>query len=561
MTIDLGVPPGLVLIAAGILLPLMPRPLRRALLVAAPLLALASVWGVADGPQLTAGYLGYTLIPVEGSALARLFATVFCLAALAGGLYAFARDSRTELAAALVYAGGALGVVFAGDLVTLFVFWELMAIASTVIVACGGPEARGSAMRYAIIHFVGGALLMAGAAAHIGSTGSAEFGAMEAGSVATWLILAAFLINAGAPPLSAWVADAYPSSSWTGMVFLSAFTTKTAVYTLIVGFPGEDVLIWIGVYMVLWGVIYAILETDIRRLLAYSLVSQVGYMVAATGIGTELALAGAAAHAFSHILYKALLLMAAGSVLYMTGRSRMTELGGLFRTMPVTAVAAIVGALTISALPLTSGYVTKSLITSGTGYAGLAEVWLALAAASAGAMVYVGLKFPWFTFFDRDAGLRADDPPLSMQAAMAGLVVLCLGLGIFWQPFYALVPGTGDYVPYKAVLVLQQLQILAAAALVFFIARPWLAPRRTVTLDWDWFWRRGGRALAREFQTQWLAAYGHMAEKAVAAGGQFVRALYRRHGPDGVFGRTRPSGYLALWMTGLLCASLLLAYV
>ena len=561
MTIDLGVPPGLVLIVAGILLPLVPRVLRRALLVAAPLLALAAVWGVADGPQLTAGYLGYTLIPVEGSALARLFATVFCLAALAGGLYAFARDSRTELAAALVYAGGALGVVFAGDLVTLFVFWELMAIASTVIVACGGPEARGPAMRYAIIHFVGGALLMAGAAAHIGATGSAEFGAMEAGSVATWLILAAFLINAGAPPLSAWVADAYPSASWTGMVFLSAFTTKTAVYTLIVGFPGEEVLIWIGVYMVLWGVIYAILETDIRRLLAYSLVSQVGYMVTATGIGTELALAGAAAHAFSHILYKALLLMAAGSVLYMTGRSRMTELGGLFRTMPVTAVAAIVGALTISALPLTSGYVTKSLITSGTGYAGLAEVWLALAAASAGAMVYVGLKFPWFTFFDGDAGLRADDPPLSMQAAMAGLVVLCLGLGIFWQPFYALVPGAGDYVPYKAGLVLQQLQILAAAALVFFVARPWLAPRRTVTLDWDWFWRRGGRALAREFQTQWLAAYGSMAEKTVAAGGQFVRALYRRHGPDGVFGRTRPSGYLALWMTGLLCASLLLAYV
>ena len=166
-----------------------------------------------------------------------------------------------------------------------------------------------------------------------------------------WLILAGFLVNAGAPPLSAWLPDAYPESSWSGMVFLSAFTTKTAVYVLLRGFPGTELLIYVGLFMVFYGIVYAILENDMRRILAYSIVNQVGFMVTGIGIGTEMALNGAAAHAFTHIIYKALLLMSAGSVLYMTGKRKCTDLGGLFRTMPLTTVCGIVGALSISSFP------------------------------------------------------------------------------------------------------------------------------------------------------------------------------------------------------------------
>lgn len=561
MTIDLGLPPGLVLILAGLLYPLLGRMGRRGLLVAAPLLALGLAWGVPDGPALTLDYLGMTLTPVEGTTLGRFFATVFALTLLAGGVFAFSQENRLELAAALVYAGGAIGVVFAGDLVTLFVFWELMAIASTIVIACGGEGARAAAMRYAILHFVGGAFLMAGAAAHIAETGSVAFTAMEATSPATVAILIAFLINAGAPPVSAWVADAYPKASWSGTVFLSAFTTKTAVFTLIVGFPGEAILIPIGCYMILYGVVYAILENDMRRLLAYSIVNQVGFMVVAIGIGTPLALDGAAAHAFAHIVYKALLLMAAGAVLAQTGRTKATELGGLVRAMPVTTVCAIVGAMAISALPLTSGYVSKSLITAAAGKEGVYYAWLVLYAASAASFVYVGLKFPWFTFFGQDRGLRPPEAPRSMQGPMIALALLCVGIGVAPGPFYALLPNGGQYDPFTAASVLTQLQLLAFSGLVFFLALGALRPRETITLDWDWFWRAGGRAVAREFQLQWLAAYGRAAESTMDAVARAIEALYRRHGPEGIFGRTRPSGYLALWMTVLLSASLVLVYI
>ena len=382
------------------------------MILIAPLLTLGAVWAVPDGVVLQIEYLGLELVPLKADALSRIFATVFAFAAFAGGLFALNQSRVTELVAAFCYAGSAIGVVFAGDLVTLFIFWEFMAIGSTLVIWMGGAGARKAGLRYAAIHFLGGVLLMAGVTGQVLATGSTAFEAMQADTLATMLILAAFLVNAGAPPLSAWVGDAYPRASWSGTVFLSAFTTKTAVYVLIRGFPGEEILIWIGLFMVFYGIIYAILENDMRRILVYSIVNQVGFMVTAVGIGTELALNGAAAHAFVHIIYKALLLMSAGSVLLMTGKSKCTDLGGLFRTMPVSCICGIIGALAISSFPLTSGYPAKSMITSAAGYEHMFYVWLGLSAASAGAFLYVGLKFPWFVFFQKDSGMRPPDPPL-----------------------------------------------------------------------------------------------------------------------------------------------------
>jgi len=379
-------PPALILVVAALLIGPTRGHVRSAIVLLAPLATLWAIWQVPDGVVATVPFLDYQIQPVEGSDLRRLFATIFAIMAFAGGLFSFRQARWYELAAANAYAAGAVGVSFAGDLITLFLFWELMALFSTVIVWAGGtPAARAAGIRYAVMHLIGGVILKVGIEGTVVHTGSIDIMPVLATNFDTWMMLIGILINAAAPPVSAWLADAYPESSPTGSVFLSAFTTKTAVLALILLFPGEPVLIWVGIYMVMYGIIYALLENDARRILAYSIVNQVGFMVCAVGIGTQMALNGAAAHAFAHIIYKALLFMSAGVVVYRTGKSKCTDLGGLFRTMPLTTVCGIIGALAISSFPLTSGFTTKSMISDAAASEHLVVVWYLLAAASAGA--------------------------------------------------------------------------------------------------------------------------------------------------------------------------------
>ncbi len=274
------------------------------------------------------------------------------------------------------------------------------------------------------------------------------------------------------------------------MVFLSAFTTKTAVYVLLRGFPGTELLIWVGLFMVFYGIVYALLENDMRRILAYSIVNQVGFMVAGIGIGTEMALNGAAAHAFTHIIYKALLLMSAGSVLYMTNRRKCSELGGLFHSMPVTTICGIIGALSISSFPLTSGFVSKSMISQAAADGHLLTLWLLLAAASAGVFLHAGIKFPWFVFFQKDSGLRPSDPPASMRWAMIFFAFLCIAIGIWAEPLYRLLPYAVTVRAVHAAHVVTQLQLLLFSGLAFFVMLPYLKRTLTITLDTDWIWRK-----------------------------------------------------------------------
>jgi multicomponent Na+:H+ antiporter subunit D len=406
--------PALILVLGALILPWLPRSTRQAAVIGLPLAALWAVWQVPDGAVWQLQFLDYTLTPLAGDKLTRLFATIFSLMAAVGGLFSLQQESRLEVPAAMFYAGSAIGVVFAGDLITVFIFWELMAIGSTLVIwSAGNRSAYSASMRYMAIHLLGGVVLMAGIAGHVAATGSVAFVAMAPGSWAQWLILAGVLINAGAPPLSAWLPDAYPEASWSGTVFLSAFTTKTAVYVLLRGFPGTELLIWVGMFMIFYGIVYALLENDMRRILAYSIVNQVGFMVVGIGIGTEMALNGAAAHAFAHIIYKALLLMSAGAVMYRTGLRKCTDLGGLFQSMPVTAVCGIIGALAISSFPWTSGFVSKSMISQAAGDQHLTFVWLGLAAASAGVFLHAGIKFPWFVFSRRIPGCA---PPIRRRA-------------------------------------------------------------------------------------------------------------------------------------------------
>ncbi len=559
MMTEFAFPPGLLLVLGGLVLPLLSARLRQAVMLGVPLLVLALIWSLPEGVLLTGQFLGMRVEPLEVDALARMFATVFCIMSFGGALYALNQPSVLELSAAMVYAGAAVGVAMAGDLVTVFIFWELMAIASTLIVWAGGPGARAAGLRYAIIHFFGGVLLMAGIAGEVATTGSTDFHAMAPDSLARWLMLWGFVINTGAPPLHAWLPDAYPRASYSGTVYLSAFTTKTAVYTLIRGFPGAEVLIWLGMFMIFYGIIYAINENDTRRKLSYSIINQVGFMVASTGVGTPFALAGAAAHAFVHIIYKALLLMSAGSVLHVTGLTRFTDLGGLFRTMPRTTLCCIIGAISISAFPLTSGFPAKALMTEGAVEAGLPVVWYLLIAAAAG-VLFVGIKLPWYMFFERDSGLRPPEPPLNMRLGMYLMAALCIGFGVFPGVLYGMLPQALDYHPYKPDHVVFQLQVLMFSVLAFFLALPYIKRTPSISLDVDWLWRRVGPRLAVAMVAAGRRMQSAMAGATRHAAARLIDGILRTHGPEGALARTRPTGFVALWIAVLLTTFLFFSY-
>lgn len=568
-------PPGLLLLIGGLLLPVVEGRWRSALVLLLPLLTLTLVWTIPEGNHIHFGFMDYALQPVNSTAEGRLFATIFSIMAFVGGLYALKTAPVTELTSAFVYAGSAISVTFSGDLITLFIFWEIMALSSTMVLwanSKNNPKAYSASMRYLLVHLLGGVILMAGIVAYIYETGSTTFTAMQTDSVATWLILAGFLVNAGAPPLSAWIADAYPEASPSGMVFLSAFTTKTAVFALLVGFPGADILIWIGLYMVFYGIIYALLENDMRRILAYSIVNQVGFMVTAIGIGTELALNGAAAHAFAHIIYKALLLMSAGSVLLMTAKRKCTDLGGLFQSMPVTAINGIIGALAISAFPFTSGFVTKSLESSAAAYEGYVFVWFMLVAASAGVFLHAGIKFPWFVFFQKDSeeGLtkaeRTPDPHhKNMHWAMWIFSFLCIAIGLYPQALYDILPYQQDilehpkaYAQYTTEHLVTQFQLLLFAGFAFFAMLPMMKRTLTISLDFDWFYRRFFKVLGDEFTIKTKTLFAVLMEKVCTKIKSFISKVYQHHGPKGILERTWPSGDMVLWVAIILVCMLLL---
>jgi len=559
---DLLIHPGLVLILGALAIPLLSGVARSFFVVTLPLFVLTLVWQLPDGPAWQLQFLDFTLTPLQGDKLSRLFATIFSLMAAGGGLFALVQKSRVEIPVAFVYAGSAISVALAGDLVTVFIFWELMALGSTLVMWSNGCEdSYRAARRYLMIHLLGGVVLFAGVTGHIVQTGDVTFNRIALDSPAHWLILIGFLVNAGAPPLSSWLADAYPEASWSGTVFLSTFTTKTAVYALIRGFPGTELLIWIGLFMVFYGILYALLENDMRRILVYSIVNQVGFMIVGIGIGTEMALNGAAAHAFAHIIYKALLLMSAGSVLMMTNRRKCSELGGLFRTMPLTMVCGTIGALAISAFPLTSGFVSKSMVSQAAIDQHLTIVWLLLAAATAGVFLHAGIKFPWFVFFQKDSGLRPDEPPASMRCAMVIFAGLCIAIGVWPERLYALLPFTVNYQPYTAPHVLTQLQLLLFSGLAFFVMLPFLKRTHTITLDTDWLWRKLLPILASRLN-KLSNRFDSLLNRATKQWISYAHDIaVNQFGKDGRMARTWSTRSMALWVLVLLIGYLILYYL
>lgn len=500
--------PALVLILGGLLLPLVPARLRKPYILLIPALAFARAMLMPRGVFGEVHFLEWVLVFGRVDALSSVFGYIMGLMCLISTLYALHVEENGQHIAAWLYAGGALGAIYAGDYLTLFLFWEVMALSSVFLVWFRrGPESLAAGFRYLLVHTAGGLSLLAGIVLHCKAGGHGwSFDALDVHhpTLAAYLILGGFLLNAAVPPLHAWLPDAYGEGTFNGSVFLCAFTTKTAVYALCRGFPGMEILVPLGVIMALYGVVYAVLENDCRRLLAYHIISQVGYMVAGVGLGTQMAINGACAHAFAHILYKGLLFMGCGAVLHMTGESKFTELGGLYKKMPLTFVFTLIGGLSISAFPLFSGFVSKSMIVQAGFDQHLLWAGFLLNLASVGTFLHTGLKVPYFIWFGKNqcktaTWERAAEPPWNMNAAMAVAAVLCVGIGCYTPYLYQMLPYPVDYHPYSSYHVSETLQLLLFTAVGFFLLIKKLEPEPTISLDMDWFYRKGARAF------YWLA--------------------------------------------------------
>jgi len=524
---DLWVHPSLILLFGALLLPVVPERLRKGWLLLIPLLVFARIAAMARGTYGEVHFLQFTLTFGRVDALSTVFGYIMALMCLLGTLYGLHVRRSAEHVAAWIYVAGSLGAIFAGDLLTLFLFWELMALSSVFLIWFRGRrESPAAGYRYLLVHIAGGVALLAGIVLHYHTNGNLAFVAFDVRHPALpdYLILTGFVLNAAVPPLHAWLPDAYGEATFNGSVFLCAFTTKTAVYALIRGFAGMGILVPLGVIMALYGVVYAVLENDCRRLLAYHIISQVGYMVAAVGLGTQLAINGAVAHAFAHILYKGLLFMGTGSVLHMTGKSKFTDLGGLYRKMPWTFAFTLVGGLSISAFPLFSGFVTKSMIIQ----AGFEDhkfwVGFLLLLASSGTFLHTGLKVPYFIWFGKnhcsqETWDRAAEPPWNMIAAMAVTSGLCIFIGCYTPYLYRMLPyAPVDFHPYTSYHVFETLEILLFTALGFFLLIKMLEPEAKISLDLDWPYRMGGRAF------RWLA------RRPVQAADTAVGGIYRTGG-------------------------------
>jgi len=526
--------PAWAFLALALALPFFRGTWWRCLLLVPPLIAIWAVVHMQEGSYGVLPYLGQEMVLGRVDRLSKLFANVFAIQALVGMIYALHLMDRVQHAAASVYVAGAFGCVFAGDYLTLFIFWEMMSVSSTFLVWLNRkPISIRAGLRYFLFHTLGGLLILAGLLLRYRAVGSLAFISIspENARFFDWLILTGFCVNAAAVPLHAWLPDTYPEATVTGAVFMCAFTTKTAVYALARGFAGFEVLTVAGTVMAVYGVLYAAIENDARRILSYHIVSQVGYMLAGIGIGTAMTINGATVHAYAHILYKGLLFMGAGCLLFATGTARLDQLGGLLRRMPWVMIFYMVGALSISGVPFFNGFVTKNMTIHGTVAAHREWIGFMLEVAAVGTFVSVGLKLPYFAFWAKpDSKIELKPIPANMYVAMAIATGLCLAMGVYPQMVYRILPHPVFYAPFEVYKILQAVLLLGFTGLGFFFTHTVIKPLPARNLDFDILYRFVGNAFVAGFT------------RPLAAMDDIWTQVYRRVGLAALMGSARSAG-------------------
>lgn len=559
-------PPGLILIAGGLLAAALPLRLRQLLMLGLPVIGFAQLLAVEPGTYAAVTFFGVDLVGSRIDSLSLIWGYIFYIAAFIGAVFHLHVKDRMQDVAAMTYAGSAIGAVFAGDLLTLFVYWELTAVTSAFLVfASRTNESYRAGIRYLLVQILSGVLLLGGIVMHWRATGSIAFEAMTLNSAATLLMFLGLGVKCAFPLLHNWLPDAYPRATATGAVFLSAFTTKMAVYTLARGFPGTEELIWIGAIMAVFPLFWATIENDLRRVMAYSLQVQLGFMVVGVGIGTELALDGAAAHAFTGVIYKGLLFMVLGAVIYRTGTAKASDLGGLAKAMPWTMGLCLIGAASISAFPLFAGFISKSLILTSAGKGGYPIVWGMLLLASAGVFFNTGIRIPYLTFFGapRVAREPVAEAPANMIVAMLIAAVLCIGIGVAPGLLYQHLPFGSDYAPYTVGHIVTQLQLLAFSGLAFALL--WQRGRlpqeqRSTIVEFDWIYRHGLQDVWRKVIVWATETSNALKGGMLGCVGAVIGTARHLANPQGLLSRTVTPGTGVLWLAAMLGLYLLVFY-
>jgi len=555
---------------AGALLAMVTRgTLRSVIMLLIPLVGAYNLYLTPMDAEVGVGLFDYYLILHRVDKLSLIFGYLFHLAAFLSVIYSLHIRDTTQHVAGLIYAGSALGAVFVGDMITLFVFWEMLALSSVfLILARRTDRAYRAAMRYLIIQVVSGVVLLSGALIIAHETGSITFdyiGLEHDGlrGIGSWLIFLAIGVKCAFPLMHNWLTDAYPEATPSGTVFLSAFTTKVAVYALVRGFPGTEILVSIGMIMTLVPIFYAVIENDLRRVLSYSMVNQIGFMVVGVGLGTDLGINGAVSHAFNDVVFKGLLMMSMGAVLFRTGKINGSELGGLYKSMPWTTGFCIVGAASISAFPLFSGFVSKSMIMVSALEEGHTVVWLALLFASAGVMEHAGIKIPYFAFFSHDSGIRCKEAPRNMLVAMGLAAFICIFNGTYPWVLYSMLPLPVNYEPYTWTHVVTQNQLLLFAALAVLVLKLWkLYPPEllSINIDAEWLYRRLAPRIIHRLGHAIVDLDARIRKPALGVITGAMRWVERHHGLDGMLAKSYPAGVMVSWMIGVLFLYLLLYF-
>jgi len=559
------IPPFVPFLGAAIVVALTSGLLRKVVMLATPLISFVMLAQLEPGTLLEMQILGFTLTPLRVDRLSLLFGYLFHIGALIGIVYSLHVKDSLQHVTALIYAGAALGAVFAGDLISFFLAWELLTLSSVFLIwARRTPGALAAGFRYLLFQLVSGVMLLAGIIVYVHGTSKLGLDYIGLDAPGGMLIMLALGLKCGFPLLHMWLTDAYPEATPTGTVFLCMFTTKVAIYALTRTFPGAEPLIYIGTAMTCFPIFFAVIENDLRRVLSYSMINQLGFMVCGIGLGSALALNGAVSHAFNDVLFKGLLFMAMGGVLTMTGTTRASELGGLYKTMPQTTVLCIIGAASISAIPLFSAFVSKSMVMQAALDEGHVLVWFFLLFASVGVLEHAGIKIPFFAFFAHDSGIRTQEPPLNMRLAMLTAAALSMAIGIWPSLLYGLLPFDATYHPYDMTHVVTQLQLLMFGGLaVFWMMRTGAYPaeERAINLDGDWLYRRLVPHSIRTIGAGLTPVGTRMRDAVMGQVGSLLDFLERHHGPAGILARTWPTGSMAIWVAVLLAVFVAAYYI
>lgn len=487
--------PGLLMILIGALILVLPDRFKKPCSIVAATSGILGLFTLNSSSHLVYQITSdIKLQMIHIDRLSMIFVIIFSIIMVINSIYSFDIQDKWEKGVSVIYGGSIIAATLAGDIITMIVFWEVAAFsAAYLIYARHTRRSSRSALRYLLMHAFGGNMLLVGFLLHAAQTNSLGIPKFTVlgGSAAFWFVLIGVGVNALVPPFSSWISDSYPEATIAGTVYMCGYTTKLGIYAMIRIFAGTEALVYVGVFMALYGVLMALLENDLRRLFSYHIMSQLGYMVAALAIGGAWGIDGASSHAFNHILYKGVLMMCSGAVIMATGKRKITELGGLRKKMPITAWTFLIASLSIAGMPFLNGFASKSIIMHAVSLSGHETAALLLTVTSIGTWLSVVLKVNWFVFFGKARSEFEVKPiPVSMKIGMILGASGCIILGVYPSLLYRIMPYKISVNPFNISHIAEYIILFAGATLVFWIFRVKMLPHDELSLDFDWFFRK-----------------------------------------------------------------------